>query len=341
MRELVGADPANTEGATPAPDPRARHGPAMRASAAGVARRKPAVRHLAMGLGVVLVWSACFVVIEGSRGDAPPALYAALRALLGGLPLLALAARRRVMLPPPGTWGWILLLAVTNTTIGLGAMFVSVGLAGAAVPAVLANSQALLVAPVAAAVFGERLTAGRFTGIVLGLVGVGLTWSAGAEVLGSREGAAVALLGAAALAVANLVTKHIGARVEALTATAWQYVLGAVPLLAWSFAVEDPRQMAWSWPFVAGLLFLGLVGSAAASWVWYGLVRDGELLSLNALTLLTPPLAFALAVAIYREPVTARALIGIGAVLAGVAWVTWPRDLVVTSGGIRERPGAR
>jgi len=107
-------------------------------------------RHLAVGLGVVLVWSACFVVINASRGDAPPGLYAGLRALLGGLPLLALAANRRIAFPPSQAWGWILLLAVTNTTIGLGGMFVSVGLAGAALPAVLANSQALLVAPFAA-----------------------------------------------------------------------------------------------------------------------------------------------------------------------------------------------
>lgn len=53
-------------------------------------------RHLAMGLGAVLVWSACFVVIDASRGDAPPRLYAGLGALLGGLPLLALAANRGV-----------------------------------------------------------------------------------------------------------------------------------------------------------------------------------------------------------------------------------------------------
>lgn len=146
--------------------------------------------------------------------------------------------------------------------------------------------------------------------------------------LGSSNGAVIALLAAAGLAVANLVTKHIGSNVDALTATGWQYLLGAVPLLAWSRAVEDPARVVWSWRFLAGLLFLGLVGSAGASWVWYRLVRDGELIPLNALTLLTPPFAFALAVAIYREPVTSEALIGIGAVLVGVAWVVWPRSMV-------------
>ena len=47
---------------------------------------------------------------------------------------------------------------------------------------------------------------------------------------------------------------------------------------------------------------------------------------MNALTLLTPTFAFVLAVAIYQEHVTSQALIGIGAVVVGVAWVAWPRQ---------------
>lgn len=240
--------------------------------------------------------------------------------------LLVLAARRGVAWPPSRTWRWVLLLAVTNTTIGLGGMFLSVGLAGAALPAVLANSQALLVAPFAALWFGERLTPGRLAGLVFGLVGVGFTLTAASGGPGTWDGAVIALVAAAGLAGANLVTKHIGSRVDALTATGWQYVLGGIPLLAWSFAVEDLGQVIWSWRFLAGLLFLGLIGSAGASWVWYRLVRDGELIPLNALTLLTPPFAFALAVGIYGEPMAPEALIGIGAVLVGVAWVAWPRQ---------------
>ena len=160
-------------------------------------------------------------------------------------------------------------------------------------------------------------------------MGVGLTLTADAGVLGSQEGSVAALVAAAGLAVANLVTKHISSKVDALTATGWQYLLGALPLLAWSLAVEGPGRVVWSWRFLAGLLFLGLVGSAGASWVWYRLVRDGELIPLNALTLLTPPFAVALAVAIYQERLTSEALIGIGAVLIGVVWVVWPRQTVL------------
>ena len=52
---------------------------------------------------------------------------------------------------------------------------------------------------------------------------------------------------------------------------------------------------------VTGLLFLGLVGSAGASWLWYRLVREGELIPLTGLTLLTPAFALMLALLIIGE----------------------------------------
>jgi O-acetylserine/cysteine efflux transporter len=280
---------------------------------------------MAVALVVILIWSLCFVVIKASQAEAPPLLYGALRALLGGFPLLAVAASTGRLLPPRPSWGWIVILGVTNTTLGFAGMFLSVGAVGAAFAGVLANSQALLVAPFAALLFGETLTWGRVLGLTLGTSGVVLIFSAVRGGSGGTEGAVLGLMTAGGLAAGNLVIKHMGPWVDALTATAWQYVLGGLPLLGMSLIVEDPSQVAWTPAFIGGLLFLGLVGSAAASWVWYLLVRDGELIALNGLTLLTPALAVILAVLIYRERISTSGMLGIAVVLVGVAFVNWPR----------------
>lgn len=283
-------------------------------------------RRTAAALLVILVWSACFVVIKATQADAPPLLYAALRALLGGFPLLAVAAWTGKARPPSGSWAWLALLGLTNTTLGLGGMFLSTGAVGAAIPGVLANSQALLVAPFAALLFREALTPGRVAGLVLGLSGIALTLPAGGPAVGNPAGTALALLSAAGLAAGSLVIKHVGPRVDALTATAWQYVLGGVALLGWSLAVDDAGAVRWSAPFAAGLLFLGLVGSAGASWVWYRLLRDGELIALNGLTLLTPAFALLLAVLVSRERLGTLQGLGVAVVLVGATWVGWPRS---------------
>lgn len=285
-------------------------------------------RQRAVALLVVLIWSACFVVIKASQADAPPLFYGALRALLGGLPLLAAAAFTGKLFPPSRSWGRIVALGLTNTTLGLGGMFLSVRAAGAAIPSVLANSQALLVAPFAAVLFDETLTRGRLVGLLLGVAGVALIIGGEGKGAGDATGAALGLMSAAGLAAGNLLIKHLGSYVNALTATAWQYMLGGVPLLGLSLIVEEAGHMAWTPAFVVGLLFLGLVGSAGASWLWYRLVREGELIPLTGLTLLTPAFALMLTLLIYREPVSVPDLLGLAGVLVGVTWVGWPRHRV-------------
>ena len=297
------------------------------------------VQRMALGVITVLIWSACFVVIKASQGSAPPLLYAALRALVAGVPLLVVAASAGKLRPPAGSWAWIGALGLTNTALGLAGMFLSVGAVGAAIPGVLANSQVLLVAPFAALFFGEALSRGRVPGLLVGLSGIAVVLSGDGEGLVTVKGAAFSLMAAGGIAAGNLVMKHIGWRVDGLTATAWQYVLGGLPLLGWALVAEDAAEVAWTRTFVAGLLFLGVVGSAGTSWLWYHLVRDGELIPLNALTLLTPVFALGLALLIYRERLSAPSLAGVAATAAGVMWVSWPRAAAVGAPG--RRLGAR
>lgn len=278
----------------------------------------------AVALLVIFIWSGCFVIIKTTYRDSPPLVYAAMRALLGGVPLLMVATASQKLLPPARTWGWIVALGATNTTLGLAGMFLSVGIAGAAIPAVLANSQALFVAPFATLLFGEALTRGRITGLLIGTLGVLLIVLGSEARLGTMEGAILALVATGGLAAGNLIIKYLGNRVDASTATAWQYVLGGLLLLVWSLFSEDFTKVAWSAHFLSGLLFLGLIGSGLASWVWYHLIGKSELIALNSLTLLTPVFALLLALLIYGEPVSKRSLLGTAMVLGGVFSVSLP-----------------
>jgi len=237
---------------------------------------------------------------------------------------LLLGAGTRRLLPPRRDWGWIALLGVTSTGFGFAGMFLSVRMAGAAIPGVVANSQVLLIAPFAAVFFGEPLGRGRLLGLLLGIVGVGLTVSGGPGGLGEIGGISLALMAAAGVAAGNLVTKLLGSRVDALTATAWQYLIGGGFLLAASVPLDGMDPVRWSAASLAGLLFLALIGSAGASWTWFRLVATGDLVPLAGLTLLTPGIALILAFVVYREPVTSLDVVGLLMTLVGVTLVGWP-----------------
>ncbi len=184
-------------------------------------------------LGVVVVWSTCFVAIKGLDGAVPPLLAAALRALLAALVLLPLARFEGALMRPRSAWPWLVLLGVFNTTLGLAGMFLSVGLAGAALPAVLANSQALLVAPAAVWLFGEPLPARAVAGLVVGVGGIAWLFAASAGgSWGNTAGALLGLASALGLAAGNLLMKRLSREVAALSAVAWQFSIGGAGLLA-------------------------------------------------------------------------------------------------------------
>lgn len=277
------------------------------------------------GLLTVLVWSSCFVAIKGTEGDAPPLLYAAIRAAIGAIVLLALAAATRRLFPPRNSWPWLVALGLTNTTLGLAGMFLSVKLSGATIPAVLANSQALLVAPLAVWFFGDTLSLRRGLGLLVGIAGVALTTLSGSSSAAEtwRLGVGLGLLAAFGLAAGNLLIKAVSNRIAPLTAVAWQYAIGAVGLFFWSAIAEVDADVKWTSRFIIGQLYLGVIVSAGASWMWYRLLKSGSLISLNGLTLLTPTLSVLLAWLLFRERISTESWGGILLTLVGVALVTF------------------
>ncbi len=288
-------------------------------------KRKDYARRAA-GLLTVLIWSSCFVAIKGTEGDAPPLIYATLRATIGGVFLLVIAAAKGRLRPPPGTWPWLLLLGLTNTTLGLAGMFLSVGLAGATIPSILANSQALLVAPLAAWFFGERLTGRRIVGLIMGVAGIGLTTLMGSSAASDTWafGVLLGLVAAVGVGAGNLIIKHVAGRIDPLTAVSWQYVFGAIGLFLWSTLAEPTTKVQWTPKFLIGLVYLGVIASAGTSWLWYRLLKSEALIPLNSLTLLTPVLAVFLAWVLFRESVAPVGWAGIVLTLIGVALVSLP-----------------
>lgn len=65
------------------------------------------------------------------------------------------------------------------------------------------------------------------------------------------------LLGAAGVAIGNVLLKRLTGQVDLLMATGWQFVLGGMPLLVVGLIFETPLQVVWSPSFVAVLFVLG------------------------------------------------------------------------------------
>ncbi len=273
-------------------------------------------------IALALTYGACFAGIKAGLPFAPPLLFAGLRALLAGLTLLLLlAVWRRPLLPSRGTWGWVLALGFTSTTIALGAMSLGPGHAGAGIASVLGNLQPVLVLALAAPVLGERITLAKGAALALGFTGALLISSSMLNGSGPSDvfGPLLALAASLSVATGNVLAKRMGAQPRLIALAAWQLLVGSLPLLAGSALLEPGATVDWDPRFIAILLFLAVGVTALPTPIWYWLVREtDDLGQLTLFLLLVPVAGLALGAGLFEEALSAGEIIGTGVILAGV-----------------------
>lgn len=283
-------------------------------------RRKRSTSAL-VALGFVVVYGLCFALIERGLAFAPPLTFAGLRALLGGLALLALLGFNRApVLPRRSAIAPVIALALTSTTLAFGAMFLSPGRAGVGIASVLGNTQPLFTIALAVPFLGEALSHRKALALALGFVGAVFVASpllAGDNLYG-LTGIALASVASAAAGVGNIILKRMGTRGQLLAVAAWQLLAGSVPLLAVGAAVERGAGVRWTVEYVALLFFLALVGTALATAVWYWLVEGEEVGRLSIYLFLVPVVGLGVAAVSLGEQISGLQVVGALLAVAGI-----------------------
>ena len=213
----------------------------------------------------------------------------------------------------------ITLMGFTNVTVAFAAMFA--GTAGMALgpAAVLANAQPLLIILPAWWLYRESPPVRTLTGITVGFGGlllVGLT-------SGGGSGAWLSLLAAAAVTAGTLLARGLG-RADLVAASAWHFLIGGA-LLAVMAAVREPAPaINWTPQFIAVLLFLSLVGTAAAFLAWFREAARSRLDLLTAWTMLVPVIGIGVSLFLPGEWPPPWAVAGIGLVMVSLWLVVRP-----------------
>ncbi|WP_295118812.1 EamA family transporter [uncultured Leifsonia sp.] len=258
-----------------------------------------------------VAWGSTYVVTRAVLPDAP--LWGAvLRALPAGLLLLAVARRR-----PRGVWWWrALLLGALNA----GGFFVLVYAVAQLLPSGIAST-VMATSPLALMGFGWMLLGQRPRALSLigALAGVG-----GVAVMLTGGDAAVDPLGLAA-AVAAMLLSAVGyvlatrwGDVDVLSSTAWQLVAGGLLVVPFAILIEGaPPVLAPA--AIAGFAYVSLVATASAYLAWFAGMRRLGPGAVGLIGLLNPVTGVALGALVAGEALTARQLVGLAVVLAGIA----------------------
>ncbi|MFN7870694.1 MAG: DMT family transporter [Cyanobacteriota bacterium] len=301
----------------------------------------PAIRWLLMLLPFAL-WGTAMAAMTPLLAGAQPLMVAALRLLPAGVVLLAVAvALGRPLTVAAQDWPWLLLFAAVDAALFQGLLAMGLGRSGAGLGSVLIDSQPLLVALLARALFGEAINPVGWVGLLLGVLGIlclGLPadllrhwWLEGPQVSNLQawsHGELWMLGAAAAMAVGTVLCRFATKHSDALVVTGWHMLLGGLPLVlgaAWMAQLQPgdggantatalalwPQWTASQWGLMA---YASLLGSALAYGLFFWFASQGDLTGFTALTFLTPVFALLSGLLFLEESL--RPLQWLGALLA-------------------------
>ena len=291
--------------------------------------RKPNLDTRAIGLLVLLcfLWGLNQVAAKAAMPEIPALWQAALRSL-GGAVLVALWARWRgiEMLGRDGTLGGGLLagglfavefmcifVGLTFTTASRMVVFLYIS------PFVVALGMPFIAR-------AERLTPLQIGGLGLAFAGVAWAYAEGftRPAAGPRQWVGDAL-GVAAGVLWGATTLAIrGTRLAAASAEKtllYQLGISGVALGAAAVAAGAPWPTALSTLAWSSIVFQTVIVTFASYLVWFWLVRHYPATRLATFTLLTPVFGLVLGALLLGEPITARLVVALGAVAAGIVLV--------------------
>ncbi|MFE9423327.1 EamA family transporter [Kitasatospora sp. NPDC006697] len=277
-------------------------------------RNAPYLRTSAVTALAPTIWGSTYLVTTNLLPPDRPVLDTAVRALPGGL--LLLAAARQL---PRGRWIWrslvlgTLNIAVFNYLLFVAAYHLPGGIAG-----VIMAVQPMIVLVLGALFLGERIRAVHLLACLLGAGGVALLVLKGAVGL-NAVGVLAGLAAAASMAGGITLTKRWGRPegVGVLAATGWQLVAGGLVILPFAVGVEGlPSGL--SWRNLAGFGYLITMGATISYAIWFRGLSRLTALTMSFLTLGSPIVANVLGLVFQHERLSALQVAGIAAILGSV-----------------------
>ena len=289
-----------------------------------------------------LIWGTTWFAIKVGLRDLPPISFAGVRFISAGLILLAIISFQKISLPKTKR-DWTL-LAVTGflqfsfnySMVFWSEQYISSGLA-----AVL---QATLPA------FGlvmawvhlpqEKITWHKVIAIVLGIVGVATIFIEQLHVndLLAFAGCVAIVAGAFAAAESNILTKSFGASLHPASLLFGQMVCGLLPLTLFGFFKEgSPLNFHWTFSAVFAILYLAVVGTIAAFWLYYWLLQRVESTHAMTIALVTPLVAVFVGALALDEKLLPQTYLGGALILGSVGLITLRRQAKIAGQNIRRQ----
>jgi len=219
------------------------------------------------------IWGYNWVVMKECLKYSGVYDFAALRTGIGAASLFVLLVWKGRPLRPKAI-GMTILLGFLATTLCIGLVTVALATGGVGKTAILVYIMPFWVLLMAWPILSERIRGIQWVPVILALAGLTIIlepWQLRSTFISKL----LAVLVGVAWALSAIVTKIMNRRdtFDLISLTAWQMLLGALPLIALAMIVPE-RPVQWTPYFIVGLLFCSVVSQAMALLLWFFILSE-------------------------------------------------------------------
>jgi drug/metabolite transporter (DMT)-like permease len=276
-----------------------------------------------------LIWGTTWIVIKIGLEDLPPISFAAIRFLLATVILFVLLRVQRIPLPKGREWRLLALTGMLQFAINYSLVFWGEQHIPSGLTAVLQASLSVF-GLVLAWIFlpSERITPVKIMAVCLGVAGVVVVFSDQLRVqsmIAFIASVGVVISGYAAAQAAILV-KAKGGSLHPATMLFGQMVCGLPPIVAYGLIVEgNPFAFHWTWQAMTAVLYLAVLGTVAAFWLFYWLLRRVESTIATMISVVTPLIAVVIGWIVLDERLPPQTSLGGLLIISSIALIALRR----------------
>lgn len=282
----------------------------------------PALQRLAYYF-ICLVWGSTWLAIRVLVESVPPLRAAAIRFLLAAVVLFVWARIRKSKWPGEERhWNAILVLSFTMMCIPFGLVFWAEQYVTSSMTAILFSSTPLLVALFTPVMLRRKIPRQAVFGMVIAFGGLLVLFYSGLPAHQKARLGGLAVLLAVGLSAWSLVYAKLRIQdVDAVVSTGLQLLIGSAGLFWATWALESHQQSDWSNTAIFCLLFLALIGSAAAFAAYYWLLKHIQPYEIATINLIVPIVAVLEGSLFKHESISFTMIIAMIIVLGSVTFV--------------------
>jgi drug/metabolite transporter (DMT)-like permease len=278
-----------------------------------------------IGLGCVLLtamgWGLNWPATKFLLTTCPPLLARGASGVVASLVLFGFATSLgETLVVPRYLWGRLVMAALLNVSAWMGLTTASLVWLPAGQAATLAYTMPVWAALLAWPILDERLAPRQIGAIVLGILGVVvLVGGTTLRVDAARvPGIALALAAALLFACGTVLSKRLPIPLPHMALTAWQVLLGCIPLLVAGLLFEQPHLSALPAIGWIALAYTAFISMGMCYLLWFAAVRRLRAASAAIGTLLTPVIGVAASAVTLGEPLQLSQVASLGLVATGI-----------------------